>query len=488
MPMNRRYTFFALIVVSLTIALAACSAVAPLGAPIAAAPAPAGKMGDYVRGFLQRRHIPSAAVAVVRDGRIIHAAGYGLANLELDVPATERTRYEIGSISKQFTAEAIMMLVEEGKLGLDDPIGQYLKDIPSAWSGIAVRHLLTHTSGLHDWERESDFSYRREYTPAEFIRLIGGYPLDFPPGDRFSYTNSAFPLLGLIVEAVTATRYERFVAERIFGPAGMTDTLFKHPEDIVKNRSGGYVDRDGVLRNGEPLRPGIIAPNGGIMSTAVDLAKWDIALSKGVLVKPETLDRMTAPIRLNDGKPYNAGIAWFIDTYRGHRLLLHNGSTVAGYSSVVYRYPGEKLGVAVLLNVDRWNAVNILATRVAAFFVPGLSNAELPERKDPAPEGGKKFLALLGDIAEGRGSDMLGQNLKTSSGAPGLPRDWGFKGQPDRFAFLEKEDLGEEGAERYGRIVRWIYRYRLTAGARVIDYTFEMSADGKVVRFFPEEE
>lgn len=446
----------------------------------------ADQPGDYIKAFLARHAVPSAAVSVVKDGKVVFAGGFGTANLEWKTPASETTPYEIGSISKQFTAEAILMLVEEGKLGLDDPIARHLKSAPSAWSAVTIRHLLTHTSGLHDWEEASSLSYRREYTPSEYIALISGYPLDFKPGDRYNYTNSAFPLLGLIVQSVSGRPYEEFVAERLFKPAGMTATRFKHPEEIVERRAAGYVDRDGTLINGEPLRPAIIAPNGGIMTTAVDLAKWSIALMKGALVKPATLELMTSPLRFNDGTPHNAGMAWFFDTYRGRRFRLHNGSTAAGFSSVVYQYPGEKLAVAALMNVDRWNAVNVLATRVASFFVPGLSNAELAERPDPDPAAGKAFLALLEDVAEGRKAERLAPNLKKASGESALPPDWGFKGTPGRFAFLEKEDLGAEGVRRYGQVIRWICRYRLTAGARIVDYTFELKADGQVARMFRE--
>lgn len=147
----------------------------------------------------------------------------------------------------------------------------------------------------------------------------------------------------------------------------------RYAEEIVPRRSGGYVDHGGKLENGEPLRPRVIAPNGGIMSSALDVAKWQIALAGGVLLKPSGIDEMYSPIRLNDGKPFNSvGLGWFRQTFRGHQLLLHNGSTIAGYSSVVYRYLDDDLAVIVLMNVDRWNVVNVLATRIANCYVPGL--------------------------------------------------------------------------------------------------------------------
>jgi CubicO group peptidase (beta-lactamase class C family) len=453
------------------------------------APSASRSVDAFVQAFIKRQAIPSAAVAVVRDGRIVKAAGYGTASLEQGVPASERSVYEIGSISKQFTAEATMMLADEGRLHLDDPIGKYLSGLPEAWSAITIRHILSHTSGLHDWEAKGVFSYRRNYTPQEYVDLIAADPLDFAPGTRYAYTNSAHPLLGLIIEKVSGRPYEPFVTERIFKPAGMTDTRFKHPEEIVPRRAAGYVDRDGTLQNGEPLRPGIIAPNGGIMSTAVDMAKWQIALGNGTLLPRPTLDEMWTPIRLNDGKPFNnVGLAWFIQTFRGHRLVLHNGSTIAGYSSVVYRYPDDRLAVVALMNIDRWNAVNVLATRVADFYVPGLAAAGLPDRPDPDAALSRRFLEMLAAIAQGRDSDLLADRLRTPGKASRLPATFGYGGDVQRFAFLEREDLGPSGQERFGNIVRWLYRYRLVSRSATICYTFEVTPDGKVTSLVPERE
>lgn len=334
---------------------------------------------SLVRAFTAQRNIPSAAIAVVRKGRVVKAAGYGTANLELRVPATAHTVYEIGSITKQFTAEAVMMLVDEGKLALDDSLARYLPEIPTAWRGIRLRHLLTHTSGLHDWESDSSLSFRREYTTSEFIALVAAHPLDFAPGARFAYTNSAYPLLGRVIERVTGVPYERFVAERIFVPAGMTETRFRHNARLVPNRASGYVERDGTLMNGEPLRPAILVPNGGIQSTATDVARWMIALASDRLVRPSTLATMTTPTRLDDGSAIGVGIGWFLAKADGHRVAVHNGSTAAGYSSVVYRYLDDDVGVVVLFNIDRFDAVNVLALSLARLYLgrkPGTENRE----------------------------------------------------------------------------------------------------------------
>jgi CubicO group peptidase (beta-lactamase class C family) len=441
----------------------------------------------FVRDFIRRHNVPGAAVSVVHHGRVVKAAGYGVANLELNVPATEHSVFEIGSMSKQVSAEAVMMLVEEGKLRLDDPLSNYLTGLPQEWSGIRLRHLLTHTSGLHDWEGDTAFSYRREYTTAEFIAFVARHPLDFQPGSRFAYTNSAFPLLGKVVEKVSGVTYERFVTERIFKPAGMVETRLRHPAEVVPNHTSGYVDHDGVFENGEPLRPAILAPNGGVLSTAADMARWNIALTTGALVKPATMDLMTTPIRFNDGSSFSGGIAWFLDEFRGHHMMLHNGSTVAGYSSVIYRYLDDDLSVVVLFNVDRWNAVNVLATNVASFYVPGLAMRSLPERADPDPALSRRLLAMLADVADNRDSEMLAANLRNPGGPVRTTAARGFKASSARMALLEVEDHGSKGIEHFGSKVRWVYRYRVEGDGRTVYYTIELTPEGKVTRFVPED-
>ncbi|MEO7965027.1 MAG: serine hydrolase domain-containing protein [Gemmatimonadaceae bacterium] len=327
----------------------------------------------YVRAFIKKRSIPSAAIAVVQRGRVVKLAGYGESNLELHTAATGHSIFEIGSITKQFTATAILMLMEEGKLTLDDSLSRYLPEIPESWRAIRLRHLLTHTSGLHDWEGDSTFSYRREYTLPEFIAFVARHPLDFAPGSKFAYTNSAFPLLGIVVERVSGISIEQFVTQRIFAPAGMKESRFRRVSELVPNRASGYVELDSVLYNGEPLRPAILAANGLVLSSASDMARWSSALFDGKLLKASSLALMTTPTRFDDGTRFDAGgIGWFFGAANGHRLMVHNGSTVAGFSSVIYRYPDDALSVVVLLNIDRFDAVNVLATGVAGRYVAGI--------------------------------------------------------------------------------------------------------------------
>lgn len=441
----------------------------------------------YVTAFIKKRNIPGLSLAVVRDGKLVKAAGYGLANLELMVPAKPETVYEIGSISKHFTAEAVMLLVEEGKLGLDETLGKYLTEVPSAWRGITLRQVLTHTSGLKDWEAAKVLSYRREYTVDEFIQLLAPFPLDFAPGEQWSYTNTGYPLLGLVIERVSGKSFEEFTAERIFTPLGMTATRFNHPSHIIPNHASGYVEEKGVLRKGEPLRPQVIAPNGGMLTTVLDMAQWEKFFYTERLLKQASLAQMQTPVRLNSGATFNSGMGLFLDTFRGHRLMLHNGSTVAGFSAVFYTYPDDKLTVIVLCNIDQGNAVNTIATRVASFYGPKLTISALPEQPDPAPETSKRLLQMLSTLAQGQESDLL-----TKEWARFVPPATRAKMAVQlrdlkRWAFLETETLKQK-LDRLGTTVTQIGRYKLLSGQRTIFYTFELAADGRVARFSFEEE
>lgn len=447
----------------------------------------ADDIDTYISGFIQRHNIPGMSIAVVRDGKVIKAAGYGMSNLELSVPATGETLFEIGSISKQFTAEAVMMLVEDGKLAITDPVSKYLPEVSPAWAKITIAHLLTHTSGLHDWEAAGILSYRREYAPKEYIDLIAGRPLDFEPGTRWAYTNSSYPLLGLVIQRISGMPFEQFVIERIFKKAAMPSARFRHPEQVVPNRASGYVDARGELRNGEPLRPGIIAPNGGILASASDMAAWDAALFSGRLLKLATFEQMTSVVQLSDGTAGASGMAWFVDEFHGHPFILHNGSTLGGYSSVVYHYLNDKLGVAVLCNIDRWNAVNVAAQHVAGLVVPGISTSSLPPLKGDKELSGR-MLQFLTDLAAGKDPDLLAPEMRgqVSKGF----RDWiarHLKSKQD-FILVDREDLGPAGKMRVGSRVRWVERYRMDTSGGPVYYLFDFTPEGKVTRFFPEED
>jgi CubicO group peptidase (beta-lactamase class C family) len=365
--------------------------------------AAADRVDEYVRAQLKTRRIPGLSLAVVQRGRLVKAEGYGRASLELDVAATRDTVYEIGSISKQITANAILLLVEAGKVRLDDPVSQYLDDPPAAWAPITVRHVLTHTSGLADFDTgQIGFSYRREYTAREFVELLARQPLQFVPGERWSYTN-AFPLLGLVVERASGKQYTDLVQTQIFAPLGMRSARVKREGDVVPHRADGYLLKDGVFRRGEPARPMVIAPNGGVMMSVVDFAAWDIAITSGRLLRPESLEAMTTPVRLADGRTVSHGLGWFMDTFNGHEFGAHWGTTVAGYSAVIRRYVRDGVTVIALANVDEGGgrAVDAISKGVANLYVPGVVIHGLTPVDDPDPSETARLVGALRSVSSG---------------------------------------------------------------------------------------
>ncbi|MBS1793023.1 MAG: beta-lactamase family protein [Acidobacteria bacterium] len=438
-------------------------------------------LDKFIAGQIRTRKIPGLSVAVIRDGKIVRAAGYGLANLELQVPATKDTVYEIGSISKQFASEALMLLVEDGKVNLDDPINKYLPaNASDSWAKIAVRDLLNHTSGLKDWTEIKDFSYRREYSAEEFVSLVRDFPLLFAPRERWSYSNTNLPLVGIIVERASGKTYEEFVTERIIKPLALPSIRFKHQEDVVANRATGYVLRDGAWRNGEPFRPKVIAPSGGMLATAVDLARWWEAVLGGKIVKETSLEQMLAPARLNDGRTVAHGFAFFTDTFNGHKGIFHHGSTVGGFGAVVRRFPHEKLTIAVIGNLeDGGFGPEYISKRIADFYIPGAFIGGLKETKEETPGQTDGFLQLLKDIAGGKNSALL-----TASYAARISDDFRRRTNEnlDRmksFVYLGREKITPDHFVLDPTLTDVFY-YRMTLADRDFYYHFRVDKNSRV--------
>jgi CubicO group peptidase (beta-lactamase class C family) len=359
-----------------------------------------------------------------------------------------------------------------------------VSDLPPAWAAVTVRHVLTHTSGLKDWETDVGFSYHVDYAPRDFIALIARYPLDFAPGQRWAYTNSGFPLLGLVIERASGRPYTEFVTDRIFKPLGMTATRFKHNGDIVLNRADGYMPDGGRLRRGEAARPEIIAPNGGILTTVLDMARWDAAFFGGRLVRPESMAKMREPVRVAGGQAFTHGFAVFMDTFNGHRMAFHPGTTVAGYSAVFYHFPDDELAVILMTNLnDGAFGVDALAHRIADFYVPGVWLNSLTPRPDNDPKATETIVALLRDLAEGRDLSGLAPNLR-ASGISDARRKTVASHMKEQTAFVF---VGEERRT----VDHWILapgvarirRYRMTAGAKTVYYTLQLTGEGQVAQF-----
>jgi CubicO group peptidase (beta-lactamase class C family) len=328
----------------------------------------------YVQAEMQKRKIPGLALLVVRDGQIVKAQGYGMSNVELQVPVKPETVFQSGSMGKQFTATAIMMLVEEGKVSLDDSLTKFFPEAPAAWKNVKVRHLLSHTGGFGDYPKNFDFHHDR--SEDEMLKMAESQSLAFPPGSKWAYSNLGYLTLGVLIHRVTGQFYGDFLQQRIFKPLGMNTRIISEA-DIVPNRAAGYRLVKGELKNQEWVAPTInTTADGSLYFTILDLAKWDAALSGGKLLKRESFEQMWTPVKLNDGKP-NAdgyGFGWFIHDVQGHRLIEHAGAW-QGFTTNISRYVSDKLTVVALTNLEGGDPESI-SHHVAAIYVPAVTPTE----------------------------------------------------------------------------------------------------------------
>ena len=307
---------------------------------------------EYIHSEMQRQKIPGLALLVSRDGKIIRAQGYGLSNVELQVPVKPETIFQSGSMGKQFTAAAIMMLVEEGKIALDDPVSKFLPGAPAAWNDVTIRELLSHTAGFTDYP--DSFDFRKDYTEADLLKIVEGIPLAFPPGTSWSYSNLGYLTLGILIHHVTGEFYGDFLQQRIFQPLGMTTTRIISEADIVPNRAAGYRLVDGRLKNQEWVSPTLnTTADGALYFSIVDLAKWDAALYTEKLLKRSSLDEMWTVVKLKNGEPNSGsyGFGWSILNKDGHRVFDHGGAW-QGFKTHISRYVDDKLTIVVLTNLE----------------------------------------------------------------------------------------------------------------------------------------
>jgi len=325
---------------------------------------------DYVRAEMAKQHVPGLALLVSRGGDIVRAQGYGLANVELQVPVKPETIFQSGSVGKQFTATAVMMLVEEGKMALDDPLTKYIPDAPNTWKLVTIRELLSHTAGFTDYPE--DFDMRKDYTEDQLLKIVEKIPLAFSPGTSWSYSNLGYLTLGIVIHKVTGQFYGDFLQERIFHPLGMSSTRIISEEDIVPNRAAGYRLVKGELKNQEWVSPKLnTTADGSLYFSILDLAKWDAALYTEKLLKQSSLDQMWTVAKLSNGQPNSDhyGFGWLTGKRNGHRVVEHGG-TWQGFRTEISRYLDDKLTVVVLTNLADADP-GVFANHVAEMYLSG---------------------------------------------------------------------------------------------------------------------
>ena len=312
---------------------------------IASADDVAARIGEYMDAAAKIERF-NGSVLLAKDGKVVFAKGYGLANAEHDVPNTPETRFRLGSITKQFTATAILLLRDQGKLTLDDPISKHLTDAPKSWDGVTVHHLLTHTSGIPSYTDSPIYRWRmtNPETVESMISRFKDLPLEFEPSSKFKYSNSGYFLLGAIIEKVSGKSYETFLQESIFDPLNMHDSGYDRPSKVLARRAAGYDRQGDTLANTQYLDMNQPYAAGSLYSTVGDLFKWDRALKDGKLLSQQSLVAMFQPFKNN----YAYG--WIVEDQNG-RVRIGHGGGINGFATDFQRFPEENVCVVVLCNV-----------------------------------------------------------------------------------------------------------------------------------------
>jgi D-alanyl-D-alanine carboxypeptidase len=390
---------------------------AALLALVLAAPRPSTQLSDeaFAEKFaaeVAASGVPGAALAVFRDGQIVYRQAAGLADLEHGTPYSPDMAFEIGSLSKQFTSTAVLMLVREKKLALSDPIGSLLDELPEAWRAATVEQVMHHVSGIPDYEAIAGYDYYdRDHGPDEVIAVAATRAPSFAPGERFEYSNTGYFLLSRIVERKSGIPFDEFLAKRIFAPLGMSSTYTRaRPEHV--SVVTGYHRGDSKPTPRVPIAWSATLGAGGIVSTLGDLQRWDEALYGDRLLPADLRAVLWTPATASDGQTIPYGAGWFIDRMRGVAHLSHSGGT-NGFSCIYLRFPEQHLSVVGHCNVYGGGPDDALARAAAAHFLPALNYYSLPVPEDDDPETTAEHQAALRQavLAEGE-LDLLGDGMQ----------------------------------------------------------------------------
>ncbi|WP_240907016.1 serine hydrolase domain-containing protein [Paludisphaera rhizosphaerae] len=465
--MNRRT------IAPVLLAFALASVVSSAGAQT---PAPSVSVVEsvdaYMREAMAKRHVPGASVAVVKDGKVLLSKGYGLANVELGVPATDQTVYQLASVTKTFTATAVMLLVGDGKLKLDDKISDRLKDLPAAWKDVTVRQLLTHTSGIKSYTSVKDFDKmtRKDFAPREILDLVAKEPLEFPSGEKWQYSNTGYFLLGMIVEQASGKPFGEFLAERIFRPLGMTKTRVNDLRAVIPGRAQGYEWDGKELKNGEYVSPTQPFSAGALVSTVADLVKWDAALAGGKILDGPTLEKMWKPTPLKEGEA-SYGFGWGVTKVAGHREVAHGGG-IPGFSTEIARFLDDRLTIIVLTNLEGGHAGE-MARKIAGLVVPALVEKPLEPIADADEAATKRLRGVLEAAVKGEADpDLFAEAAKTAL----VPRIKETAGKLPDFGALKAFQLVER--KEVGETLR--LRYRAAFANETVRASFVLDKAGKV--------
>ena len=339
-------------------------------------------MEQVVQSFVKDNQF-MGAVLVARGDDVLLDKGYGFANLEWSIPDSPKTKFRLGSITKQFTAASILLLEQSGKLNVNDAVKKYMPDAPAAWDNITIFHLLTHTSGIPNFTSFSDYRKLEPFstTVAELVARFRDKPLDFQPGEKWSYSNSGYVLLGYLLEKLSGESYARFVEDNIFKPLCMVDSGYDSNSAVIPNRASGYTRGQNGMVNAGYIDMTIPLSAGALYSTTEDLLRWEQGLFGGKLLSPASLKKMTTPFK-ND---YGFGLG--IHAVNGHEEIAHGGG-IEGFNTALAYYPDDRLTVVVLGNVE------------------GLATQEIAADLHTIAEGGSVVLSSERNVGTIRSKDI----------------------------------------------------------------------------------
>jgi CubicO group peptidase (beta-lactamase class C family) len=452
------------------------SVVPPVGGEQARGP---DRIDTFVRAEMARQKVPGVAIAIVKKGRVFAARGYGFANVEHHVPVGPDTIFQSGSLGKQFTATAVMLLVEQGKIGLEDPITKFFAGAPASWRAITVRHLLTHTSGIPDYEEVKEgpasVDLRRDYTEDELTRFAFNLTLEFPPGSRWNYSNTGYVLLGVIIHKTSGQFYGDLLRERVFAPLGMKTTRVISEEDIVPHRAAGYRLEKGALKNQEWVSPTLnTTADGALYFSVRDLIAWDKGLRAGAILSPRSWAQVYDPVTLNSGHRYPYGFGWFVDPLDGNVRLHHSGSW-QGFKSYISRYLGEDLTIIVLANLADADPARFV-DGIAGILAPALAPPALTPIPDPEPEVRARLDALLRLARDGQLSAAEFAYVRVGffpDVAKAYQEQLSKLGAIQKVSLLERKVLGDDR----------VYTYELGFATESLIVTLGLAPDARVSLF-----
>ena len=469
--------------------LAVLCAATALPAAAQVSGAAAARIDSIVRHEMQLRRIPGVAVAVVDGGRVTFRRAYGTANLETETQLGPDAVFELASVTKQFTAAAVMLLVQEGNVDLDDPISRYIDNAPAAWAGITVRRLLTHTGGLDSPSvPRYDGSALLNITTRQAFDFVARMPLRFPPGREGWYSDPGYLLLGMVIEKASGQAYRPFMQQHIFDPLQMSHTSILDKARVLPGRVSTYMLREGRLLNWRRDWDHELPSFFGIFSTLDDLVKWDAALRTTTWLSASSLQQLWTPGRLDNGQQARVtdnyyGFGFELADLRGHRTAGHGGAS----GTYLLRFLDEPLTIIVLSNLETMSGNRhpvLLARSIAGIVRPAYRPSNLlAAQSDPDPSRTAQVRTLLGDMATDRESDIMSDAYRAwYAGAPGFRAFWGrqIRGL-ESLAYLAEDDVRDRplwDAEPLQRLVH----YRVEASGQTLFVTIGLNGAGRIGR------